>query len=683
VLVVKKRPDAVTGVDTRELSLEDYVATHQTLIKSPLVVGRAVQKHDLGALPCLAGEKDGPAEAVIRGLSVTRNRGAAGGGENVLTLSFQCTSAGDCARVLSAVIDSYKDFLDETYRDISGETLRLIAQARDVLHKELLQKEAAYRKFRKETPLLLWRGKDGANLRQERLSSIEARRSALLLRKAEIRGQLAAIEAGLKEGGRPEALLAQVAAWTAQAEAARGAPPVTMPNQLYPLLVEEQKLLETRGENHPEVVSLRKRIELTRNFLAGPSAPWRQAPGPAGAQGQPGAADPVELYRQYCRQELRHAEVAEQLLADLFREEHDSARELTAYEVEDGGFRADIDRRQRLYDGIIKQLQHIDLVKDMGGYDARTISPPGAGKKVRPSALLIFPGAAFLGLVGGLALAFLAEIRDKSFRTAEEVRRGLGLPVLGHIPSFRAAREEGGPSPNGVALDPLLCAYSRPGSAEAEAYRGVRTALYFGSGGDGCKVVQITSPNEGDGKTLLAANLAVTIAQSGKRVVLVDADLRRPGLHRLFGLPAESGLASVLAGEAEIPDAVRPSGVPGLWVLPGGPRPPNPAELLTSPRLPELLAHLRERFDFVLVDTSALLAVSDPGAVAPRVDGVLLVVRVGKDNRPQAERARELLGTLKATVAGVVVNGAGRRGGYGYEEYLGRLRRSGSPTRSY
>jgi capsular exopolysaccharide synthesis family protein len=218
-----------------------------------------------------------------------------------------------------------------------------------------------------------------------------------------------------------------------------------------------------------------------------------------------------------------------------------------------------------------------------------------------------------------------------------------------------------------VALDPLLCAYGRPGSAEAEAYRGVRTALYFGIGGDGCKVVQITSPDEGDGKTLLAANLAVTIAGSGKRVVLVDADLRRPCLHRLFGLPAESGLASVLAGEAEIPGAVRPSGVPGLWVLPCGPRPPNPAELLTSPRLPELLASLRERFDFVLLDTSALLAVSDPGAVAPRADGVLLVVRVGKNNRPQAERAREMLSALQATVAGVVVNGVGRRGGYGYE----------------
>src|SRR5262249_54483549 len=163
-----KRPDAVTGVDTRPLSLEDYVATHQALLRSPLIVERACKKRHLGALQCFAGEKEEVTEAVIRGLTVTRDRPTGSGQDNILNLSFQGTAAGECATVLNAVIESYKDFLEETYRNLSEETLRLITQARDVLHKELTEKEAAYRKFRKETPLLMWKGKDGANLRQER-----------------------------------------------------------------------------------------------------------------------------------------------------------------------------------------------------------------------------------------------------------------------------------------------------------------------------------------------------------------------------------------------------------------------------------------------------------------------------------------------------------------------------------
>jgi uncharacterized protein involved in exopolysaccharide biosynthesis len=422
LLVVKKRPDAVTGMDTRVLSLEDYLATHQALLRSSLIVEQAISKSNLGALQSFADKKGELTETIIKGLSVTRARIGGGESDNVLTLSFYGTVANECSTVLNAIIRSYQDFLEETYRDISKESLRLIAQARDVLHKELRDKEAAYRRFRTETPLLLGKGRDGATIRQERLSNIEAKRSALLLRKAELQGQLAALEAGRQEGSSPEALSAQLAAWTVQGEAARGAQPVMVQEKLHPLLTEEAKLRETWGDKHPEMESLRQRIQATRDLLAGPSMAWRQADSSAGEKGKPPSADPVDLYRDYCKQELRYVEIAERLLAELFKKEHASARELAAYEIEDEGFRNEIDRQQRLYDSIIKQLQHIDLVKDMGGYDARTISPPGVGKKVRPDARLVFAAAAFLGIVTGLGLAFLAEMRDKSLRASEEVR---------------------------------------------------------------------------------------------------------------------------------------------------------------------------------------------------------------------------------------------------------------------
>jgi capsular exopolysaccharide synthesis family protein len=659
VLVVKKYPDAVTGVDTRPLAQEDYVATHQTLLHSPLLVGEAIRKHDLAKLQCLAGEKDAT-EAVVQGLAVVRNKAPGGNTDNVLNLYFYGPNAKECPLVLDALIDSYKDHLEQTHRGIADESLRLIDRARSELHRELLGQEEAYRKFRREAPLLSLKGKDDGQLRQERLGAIETKRSALLLRRAELRGQLTVLEAAPKEGGSREALAAVVAGWTAQAEAARGTLSTAAQDRLLPLLAEEQRLLETRGEKHPEVEALRKRIDATRALLATPSAPWRPAPGKAPGDGA--GADPVELYRAYCKQELRHMEIADQFLDELYQKEHARARELAASEVEDEGYRAAIERQQRLYDSVVTQLQHVDLAKGLGGYDARVLAAPGPGKKIRPNALVLFPGAAFLGLLAGLGLALVAELRDRRLRSPEEVRSLLGRPVLAHVPHFAPS----GQSPSEKSpLSPSLVAYHRPDSAEAEAYRRVRTALLFGPSGDGCRVVQVTSPDEGAGNSTLAANLAVSAARAGRRVVLVDANLRRPRLHELFGLSREPGLVTALGGAADTAQVLQPTAVDGLWVLPAGPGVPGAADLLATPRFEGLLAGLRDRFDFVIVDTPALLTATDAAAVAPRVEGVLLNLRVGKGSRTGAGRAGAVLADLGARVVGVVVNGVGRRhGGY-------------------
>jgi succinoglycan biosynthesis transport protein ExoP len=282
-----------------------------------------------------------------------------------------------------------------------------------------------------------------------------------------------------------------------------------------------------------------------------------------------------------------------------------------------------------------------------------------------PQSLLL---AGVIGLVFGLSLAYLAELTDKSFRSPEDIRKRLGLPVIGHIPPITALPAAAPDS----GLDPMIAAYHKPRALEAEAYRGVRTSLYFTTQNQGYKVIQVTSPNAADGKSTLAANLAVSMARSGKRVLLLDADMRKPRVHQMFKVgTVEVGLAQVVAGEADADAALVPCPeVPGLWLMPCGPRPANPAELLTSPRFPELLEQLRERFDLVLIDTPPILAVSDPAVVAPRVDGVILTIRVTKNGRPSAERAKEVLTSLGAKVLGVVVNGfAGGSTPYGYYSY--------------
>jgi capsular exopolysaccharide synthesis family protein len=327
--------------------------------------------------------------------------------------------------------------------------------------------------------------------------------------------------------------------------------------------------------------------------------------------------------------------------------------------VEDENHRKGIERARLLYEGVLHRLEELSSVKNYGWYDMQVIGQPRRGELAIKNYLLVLGLGVFVGLLVGLASAYLAELSDPRFRTAKEVRDRLGLPVLGHIP----------PRPWRGAPLGLVAASGNgrsPDPAQAEAYRAVRTVLSVRARAEGARVIQITSPEAGDGKTTLAANLAACLAQAGQRVVLVDGDLRRPRVHELCKVPDDVGLSAVLAGDADLAKAVLPGPVAGLSVLPCGRVPANPAELLASTRWHETVAALGSRYDFVLIDTPPLLDAADAAAVVPHVDHVLLALHLSRTDRGRAERARELLQVLGARVLGVVVNGSERDGAAGY-----------------
>lgn len=210
-----------------------------------------------------------------------------------------------------------------------------------------------------------------------------------------------------------------------------------------------------------------------------------------------------------------------------------------------------------------------------------------------------------------------------------------------------------------------LVAYAEPKSAAAEAYRTLRTNITFASPDKPVHVIMATSTSPDDGKSTTIANLAITFAASGASTVLVDGDLRRPHLHTIFGLPNEQGLTTVVVdmaraatGGAAPTIALQNTQVANLQVLTSGPIPPNPAEILSSQRMTELLEMLRGKADYVLIDTPPIIAVTDAAVLASRVDGVLLVVNAGKTKRELAIKARDMLNQVNANVIGVVLNNA-------------------------
>ncbi|PDW03913.1 CpsD/CapB family tyrosine-protein kinase [Candidatus Viridilinea mediisalina] len=221
-------------------------------------------------------------------------------------------------------------------------------------------------------------------------------------------------------------------------------------------------------------------------------------------------------------------------------------------------------------------------------------------------------------------------------------------------------------SSNGSTAETTLVTLRDPGSPAAEAYRTLRTNILFSSLDRPLRTLLVTSTAPNEGKSTTLANLAVTMAQAEQRVLVVDCDLRRPSLHTLFGLPNEQGLTSaILAQNDDLPPA-QATVVPGLKVLTSGPLPPRPADLLGSRRMAAMIERMSANADIVLFDTPPVVAVTDAAALAPRVDGVLLVLHAGHTRRDRAREARQLLEKVKANIVGVVLNGAKQERGYTY-----------------
>ncbi|WP_102273042.1 CpsD/CapB family tyrosine-protein kinase [Cytobacillus massiliigabonensis] len=214
-----------------------------------------------------------------------------------------------------------------------------------------------------------------------------------------------------------------------------------------------------------------------------------------------------------------------------------------------------------------------------------------------------------------------------------------------------------------------LIAYNEPKGAISEQYRLVRTNIEFSSVDEEIKLIMVTSPEPSDGKSTTAANLAIVLAQQGKQVLLVDADLRKPSIHYTFNISNIVGLTSVLARKESLDKAISNSYIPNLDVLTSGAIPPNPSELLNSKAMDVLLHELRKKFDYVVFDTPPVLAVTDPQVLANKCDGVVFVIYSGKTTKDKAFKAKELLDKLKTQLLGVVVNGVELKKAEFYGQY--------------
>ena len=329
----------------------------------------------------------------------------------------------------------------------------------------------------------------------------------------------------------------------------------------------------------------------------------------------------------------------------------------------------DVKVKNELYLALLNRAQELKVVKEGTLGNVRILDPAlRADEPFSPQPARILGLALLLGLIGGVGLALARRALDQGVEDPDQLERVVGIPVFASVPFSKAEAERAGSPARAL---PLL-AVAAPRDLAVESLRNLRTALQFSLFESGSRVVSVSGPAPGVGKSFVIANLGHLLAEAGKRVVLVDADIRRGTLHRLFGLDRGLGLADVIAG-APLEQALHETAQPGLVLVTSGTLPPNPAELLSSDRLAQLVAELAERFDLVLLDTPPVLAVTDAALVARHAGVNLLVARSGQHRLRELTAALRSLGRNGIRVNGFVLNGVrldrglGRRSAYHYQ----------------
>src|ERR1700716_473255 len=370
----------------------------------------------------------------------------------------------------------------------------------------------------------------------------------------------------------------------------------------------------------------------------------------------------------------------ENMLRASFEKQKQAANKLNESAIEYSILKRDVDSNRTLYEGLLEKLKEAGVTAGLRSNNFRIIN--AARVPTSPSEPNIPRNLSFalvLGIISGVGLAFLLENMDNTVRTPEQAQAISGLPSLGMIPLGSKSTNRGatGKRLAVTASKEVVETVTQvpPQSQMAESYRALRTSLLLSNLGAPPKVIMVTSARPQEGKTTTSINTAIVLAQKGVRVLLVDADLRRPSIHKTLGMGPRSGLSNVLTGSATIQQTITTSPVlPNLFILPAGTPPPNPAELLASSNMRDLIVELRGLYDHIVIDTPPTLSVTDAVVLSPRADATILVIRSGQTTKQALRRARDILTQVNAHVAGVLLNAVDLTSPdyYYYYEYQGK-----------
>ncbi len=616
----------------------------------------------------------------------------------ITLLHFDSGNTEHCEAAIKAYSKALQQYFNHKHQGTQADLARLIETAIQSLAPKLSELERRYAEFRRDAPLTWDENGRAKNPHREQQQYLTKRKSTLyeeLRREQETLGSMRRVAEQTKDPRVALSVMSQLLGVKVNEIAnVKELDPtvgdsllaeIDLEKKLLPLIVEKNRNVSQFGPSHPTVKALDQELSTTREELLRLVREQADRVSKLREDWYEDLGDPEVRAKQIVEAVLFSHDARVEMLKGFMVEldeqiatEKSSAAEIASYELENEQMQREMEQLRELKQQLDENMSKTTISDEESTTQIVELMEPTKAYLVGPSIAKLSGIGTLLGLLIGSGIALLLEKNANTFRDPDEISALLGVSVLTHVPFFRSKRrksKKGDVDPY-QTLSTDMAVVHQPASMASEAVRSLRTATFFDTNSiRGGKVIQVTSPLPGDGKSTIACNLACSIAQSGKRVLAIDCDLRRPQLTDNFDCDSKLGLTNVLNGECDPLEAAHATPLPKLSVMPCGPIPSNPAEALSLPVMNELLDYLREHFDYIILDTPPLLVVTDPSITASMADALILTLRIRRKSKPNAREALNILNGVGANVLGVVTNNSDDAGtgdgykGYGYYKY--------------
>jgi capsular exopolysaccharide synthesis family protein len=575
---------------------------------------------------------------------------------NVMEVSYLSKDPQVAANVVSTVVQAYLDFMDVVHKGTAGEISKVLTRELNDVAEKLAKKQEEMIAARRNLADIGIRS-EGKTLHPLVQRAIYFNDTLIAVQKegAECEAALASLRATMESNGDiaqcintiAEVLGSELLLSNAGISGKSIASRDSIQEDLLKARAEMQTLEQNLGQRHPDVVALAAKIRMLEDFLQT-------------ARLGNGGMQPEYLRNQFApwllqmlESKLVETKQRETVFQGRFEEARTAAVELNGQLVQVELLERDIKRLADMSDVLLNQIASLNLKQNGQDIRVAVIEEPKVNYgPVSPRSGIVVVASIGLGLLISLVVVMICDALNDRFRSMEELQDRLKLTLLAVIWRLK---------PPGTKGLQSIAMHATPNAPESEGFRTLRTAL--GMTNEGARQILVSSSESGDGKTTTMANLATCYAQSDKRVLVIDADLHRMGLSKLFEMRGISGLSEILRRSEDIETMagshIRPSGIPNLDVLPAGPRPSNPSELLAGPRLSQLLSWAGAIYDYIFIDSTPALITADPAIIAQVVDGVIFVVQPAKNRRQMISHMVERFRLLKIPLLGLIVNAAG------------------------
>jgi capsular exopolysaccharide synthesis family protein len=528
----------------------------------------------------------------------------------ILQIGFLSKNPALAVKVANAVAHAYIDELVDMQMQVSGYSISWMRKKAEIQRARLEESEKALYEYKKKYDIVTI--EDKITVLPERLSELSRNLTAAETKRKELYAVYSQVR------NLPESQLETIPVIAENA---------SLESLNQKIIAADQKISELSkkyGPKHPKMIT-------ARNELASLKAKKKKA---------------LRKAVQTIRNEYLLAKANEKDLRNLLNQTKFEAARLGEKSIQLGMLKRRVDTNRYLYDALIKKMKERGITEKNQAVNVWIIEKaqmpkhPAKPKKKRNILLGII-----LGLFGGIGLAFFFEYLDNTVKTPEDVEERFDIPVISTIDLLK--------NKNQTIVQNVL---ADPSSLIAENFKGLRTSVLLSSADKPPQTILVSSIAPGEGKSSICACLALTIAQAGKKVLLIDADMRRPVQHKNFNLDNKTGLSSLLAGICDQTESTCNKVVENLDIITSGPIPPNPSELLSSKRLASLLSHVSELYDMVIIDTPPLASVTDPVVLSKHVDGLIIVTWAGKTTYEMLGKGIKQLREIKAPVTGLVLN---------------------------